>query len=241
MAGCPFSTRRGFLKVGGALAASATAGRAAADVNPTTDTKADKLGLDAREPFYGAHQGGIQTKQQANTVFAAFDVTTTDVKALVAMLQAWTTAAARLTAGQTAAATPEQADRPPTNSGEVFGLPPRRLTLTFGFGPGLFEKDGHDRFGLKSRRPPQLADLPRFNGDQLQDKYSGGDLCVQACADDEFVAFHAVRQLASLAGAPGGYGDKSGVASLRWIQTGYIPDSPQGSTPRNLLASRTGR
>ena len=215
---------------------------AVADVsrNPTTDTKADATGPDSREPFYGIHQGGIQTKQQANTVFAAFDITTTDVKTLVAMLQSWTTAAARLTAGQTASTSPDQVGRPPSDSGEVLGLPPRRLTLTFGFGPGLFEAKGQDRFGLRSRRPAPLADLPNFNGDQLQDKFSGGDLCVQACADDQFVAFHAIRQLASLAGAPSGYGDKPGAAALRWIQTGFIPDSPEGSTPRNLLGFKDG-
>ena len=240
MAGCPFSTRRGFLKTGGALAASATAGRALASDNPAIDTKADNIGRDAREPFYGAHQGGIQTKQQANTVFAAFDITTTDVKALAATLQAWTAAAARLTAGEAVTSAPDQAGRPPGDSGEVLGLPPRRLTLTFGFGPRLFEKDGRDRFGLQARRPAQLADLPTFNGDQLQDKFSGGDLCIQACADDQFVAFHAIRQLANLAGAPSGYGDKVGTAALRWIQTGFIPDSPGGSTPRNLLGFKDG-
>ncbi len=243
MSGCPFSTRRGFLQAGSALAASAAAGhtaRAEPSRNPTTDTKADQTGRDAREPFYGPHQGGIETKQQANTVFAAFDVTTNDVRALVALLQSWTAAAARLTAGQPAVASMDAADRPPADSGEVLGLPPRRLTLTFGFGPGLFEKNGQDRFGLRGRRPEALVDLPRFTGDQIGDKFNGGDLCVQACADDQFVAFHAIRQLARLAGAPGGYGDKPGAAALRWMQTGFIPDSPSGATPRNLLGFKDG-
>ncbi len=253
MAGCPFSTRRGFLQVGGAIAASAATGRAAAaQGNPTTDTKADQTGLDAREPFYGAHQGGIQTKQQANTVFAAFDVTSGDVKDLVRVLQAWTLASARLTAGQTAAPSTHDPASTPGDSGEVLGLPPRRLTLTFGFGPGLFEKNGRDRFGLRARRPEALADLPVFTGDQLDEKFSGGDLCVQACADDQFVAFHAIRQLASLATVDPyarntvaqGHGRHHeaapGIATLRWIQTGFIPDSPDGSTPRNLLGFKDG-
>ncbi len=243
MSACPFSTRRGFLRAGSALAASAAAGPAAfADTsrNPTTDTKADQTGGGSREPFYGAHQGGIQTKQQANVVFASFDVTASKIGDLVALLRTWTEVAARLTAGQPAAASSGTADHPPEDSGEVLGLPPRRLTLTFGFGPGLFEKDGHDRFGLRDRRPAALAELPRFTGDQLMDRFNGGDLCVQACADDQFVAFHAIRQLARLAGAPGGYGDKPGTAALRWIQTGFIPDSPSGDTPRNLLGFKDG-
>ena len=44
-------------------------------------------------------------------------------------------------------------DKPAADSGEAIGLGPARLTLTFGFGPGLFEKDGKDRYGLASRRP----------------------------------------------------------------------------------------
>ena len=258
MAGCPFSTRRGFLQVGGAIAASAATARSTvAQGNPATDTKADQTSLDAREPFYGAHQGGIQTKQQANTVFAAFDVTTGNVEDLVRVLQAWTAASARLTAGQPAAPLTGDPASPPRDNGEVLGLPPRRLTLTFGFGPGLFEKNGADRFGLRARRPEALADLPAFTGDQLDEKFSGGDLCVQACADDQFVAFHAIRQLASLATvdpyarnegaqAHGGQGNgkhhgaKPGIATLRWIQTGFIPDSPDGSTPRNLLGFKDG-
>ncbi len=265
VAGCPFSTRRGFLRVGGAVAASAATGRAmaaqatgiqgdpATEGNPTTDTKADGTGPTAREPFYGAHQGGIETKQQANTVFAAFDVTAGDVEDLVRVLRAWTVASARLTAGQTAAPLTADPASAPGDSGEVLGLPPRRLTLTFGFGPGLFEKNGVDRFGLRGRRPDALADLPVFTGDQLEERFSGGDLCVQACADDQFVAFHAIRQLASLAtvdpyaknyGArahgPKGHEAKPGIAALRWIQTGFIPDSPDGGTPRNLLGFKDG-
>ena len=146
------------------------------------------------------------------------------------------------------------------DSGETLGLPPRRLTLTFGFGPGLFEKNGVDRFGLRERRPAALAALPVFTGDQLDERFSGGDLCVQACADDQLVAFHAIRQLAALAtvdpyaknyqahGAQAhggqasgkGHAAQPGIAALRWIQTGFIPDSPDGETPRNLLGFKDG-
>ena len=51
------------------------------------------------------------------------------------------------------------------DSGEALGLGTARLTVTFGFGPGLFVKDGKDRYGLAARRPAALADLPRFNGE----------------------------------------------------------------------------
>ena len=48
-------------------------------------------------------------------------------------------------------------------------------------------------------RPTALVDLPKFNGDQLIPEKTGGDISVQACADDPQVAFHAIRQLTRLA------------------------------------------
>ena len=95
-------------------------------------------------------------------------------------------------------------------------MPPARLTLTFGFGAGLFVKDGKDRYRPRAHRPEALVDLPRFTGDQLVAARTGGDLSVQACADDPQVAFHAVRQLARLA---------DDVAQMRWAQTGFVPTS----------------
>src|SRR5215468_1188364 len=79
------------------------------------------------------------------------------------------------------------------------GLPPARLTLTFGFGAGLFLKDGKDRYGLAAQLPPALVDLPPFDCDQLIETSTGGDLSIQACAEDPQVAFHAARQLVRLA------------------------------------------
>ena len=60
---------------------------------------------------------------------------------------------------------------------------------------------------------------------------TGGDLSVQACADDPQVAFHAVRQLARLA---------YGVAEIRWAQSGFVSDSATESTPRNLMGFKDG-
>ena len=49
--------------------------------------------------------------------------------------------------------------------------------------------------------------MPKFNGDQLDPAQTGGDISVQACADDPMVAFHAVRELARLS---------YGAAQFRW-------------------------
>ena len=120
---------------------------------------------------------------------------------------------------------------PAADSGDALGLPPSRLTVTFGFGAGLFSKDGNDRYGLGSRRPDALVDMPAFNGDQLVEAHTGGDLSIQACADDPQVAFHAVRQLARLA---------YGVAQLRWTQAGFIAGYAADTTPRNLMGFKDG-
>jgi deferrochelatase/peroxidase EfeB len=232
------------------------AGRAAAQGtgNPSTSAIARSNGTDGQVPFHGLHQAGIATPQQTHTVFASFDLVSEQASDVVRTLRTWTEAAARMTQGQTAEAMSGNPAKAPLDSGEVLGLAPRRLTLTFGFSPGLFEKDGRDRYGLRARRPAALVDLPRFNGDQLEAARSGGDLCIQACADDSQVAFHAIRQLARMAApddAASGYGGKrpgatvadapkQGSAVLRWIQTGFLPDSPPGDTPRNLLGFKDG-
>src|SRR5262249_11305154 len=159
------------------------------------------------------------------TYAAALDLVTTKRDDLVAMLRAWTSAAVRMSSGQPAQPA-SQNTRPPADSGEAWDLPAARLTLTFGFGAGLFTKDGGDRYGLAAQRPQALVDLPIFHGDQLAETRTGGDLSVQACADDPQVAFHAVRQLMRL-----GYA----VAKLRWAQTGFIPAIGPNQTPRNLM------
>ncbi len=218
---CPFASRRGLL--------AATAGLAGAIVSRST--RADIAPAPEQIPFHGAHQAGILTPQQSHVYFAAFDVTTPHRDALIALLRGWTEAAERLTTGKTAAPLGADLSQPGADSGEVLGLGAARLTLTFGFGPGMFERNGADRFGLAAFRPAALVDLPRFNGDQLVPERSGGDLAVQACADDPQVAFHAVRQLARLA---------YGTAQLRWVQAGFLPRTPAGETPRNLMGFKDG-
>ena len=85
------------------------------------------------------------------------------------------------------------------DSGSADGVPPQRLTLTFGFGRGLFTKDDKDQYRLAQRLPDALADLPLFHCDQLDPARCGGDLSVQACADDPQVVFNAMRVLGQIA------------------------------------------
>ena len=95
-------------------------------------------------PFYGARQAGITTTQQERLMFAALDVTTTDVDELQRMLGRWAAIAARLTAGKLVSDSPVRDEQPPFDTGEAMDLGPHSLTITVGFGPSLFD----DRFGL---------------------------------------------------------------------------------------------
>ncbi|HEY3910282.1 MAG TPA: iron uptake transporter deferrochelatase/peroxidase subunit [Stellaceae bacterium] len=229
-------TRRGLVRIAAGLAAVAGAGIGASGVaealveaKPGIASGAE--GKAAVESFWGEHQGGIATPTQSHTYFAALDLVTTKRADVIALLRRWTAASARMAAGRSAEPIGQDFTIPGPDTGEALGLPPARLTLTFGFGAGLFVKDGKDRYGLAAQRPPALVDLPRFNGDQLLETRTGGDLSVQACADDPQVAFHAVRELARLA---------DGVAAMRWAQTGFVPGFGPNQTLRNLMGFRDG-
>ncbi len=189
-------------------------------------------------PFRGEHQAGIATPAQDRLHFVALDVVTDSRTELVALLQAWTTAAEQMTRGEEVGGTGAlggSVTLPPEDTGEAVGLPPSGLTITIGFGPTLFrDAAGRDRFGLADRRPAALEDLPHFTGDVLDPARSGGDLCIQACADDPQVAVHAVRNLVRL-----GFG----TVSVRWSQLGFgrtSSTSTAQTTPRNLFGFKDG-
>jgi deferrochelatase/peroxidase EfeB len=236
----PGVSRRAVL--GLALGAAGTAGVAVAVVGRLTAAGPGPvpLGEVASEPhpFFGEHQAGITTAVQDHLHFVAFDLserTTRDE--LIALLQEWSYAASRLTQGldvSASGAVSGSPDAPPDDTGEAIGLGASNLTITFGFGPTLFEKDGVDRFGIADRRPPGLAVLPPFVGDRLRTEWSHGDLCVQACADDPQVAVHAIRNLSRIA---------FGRAAVRWSQMGFGRTSRttnSQATPRNLFGFKDG-
>ena len=182
------------------------------------------------EPFYGRHQAGIVTPVQERLAFAAFDLRTTNRRELEELLRQWTAAAAALTTGHLVPGGNHDPLAPPADTGEAVGLPPSRLTITVGFGPSLFD----ERFGLASRRPAPLGDLPALPGDRLEAARSGGDLAIQACSEDPQVAFHAVRNLARLG---------RGTAVLRWSQLGFGRTSSTSAsqvTARNLMGFKDG-
>jgi len=230
-------SRRDLFRVTGAagagLALGATGHAAlggAAGARDGTDTSPDSKTV----AFHGTHQAGIATAQQEHLHFAALDIVTEEVSEVRDLLRAWTEAAARMTQGETAGDDNYSQFLPPDDTGEAFDLSPARLTLTFGFGPSFFEKDGEGRFGLADRMPDALAPLPPLTGDVLDEGRSNGDLCIQACADDPQVAFHAVRNLVRIS---------RGLAVVRWSQLGFgrtASTSKAQSTPRNLMGLKDG-
>jgi deferrochelatase/peroxidase EfeB len=228
LAGAGVAGIAGASAVGGALVRGAVGDRTVPAAAVASDAVA----------FTGAHQAGIVTPAQDRLHFVAFDVVTKDRDRLVRLLRDWTEAAARLTAGQDAGAVGAVngiLEAPPDDTGEAIGLPASGLTLTAGFGPTLFrDADGKDRFGIAARKPAALADLPHFPGDTIDPALSGGDICVQACANDPQVAVHAIRNLARIG---------MGVVTVRWSQLGFgrTSSTTQGqATPRNLFGFKDG-
>jgi deferrochelatase/peroxidase EfeB len=182
-------------------------------------------------PFYGEHQAGIATPAQDRLHFAAFDLISEDREELREMLREWSRAAAEITQGELIGDANDLQVAPPEDTGETVGILPSNLTVTFGFGPSLFERLG---LGLAGSRPAALQPIPPLPADELNGAESGGDLCVQACSDDPQVAFHAVRNMARIG---------RGTVVMRWSQLGFgrtSTTSRSQDTPRNLMGFKDG-
>lgn len=225
-------TRRRLLAAGGGAAAGLAIGGGvgyAVGSDPESST-AESPGP-AVVPARGPHQAGIADAPQDRLVFAAFDVTTENREVLADVLRQWSAAIVRMTAGAPVGPVAGHPLAPPADTGEAMGLPAAGLTVTVGFGPSLFDRDG---LGLRDRRPAALRPLGPLPGEELVPELSDGDLCVQACANDPQVAFHAVRNLARIG---------RGVVLLRWTQLGFgraASTNPDQETPRNLMGFKDG-
>lgn len=215
-----FHSRRDFLKqtalVGAGLLSAPAFGLESRQTAQKTTNKYD---------FYGEHQAGITTPAQKHIYFLVLDLDTADIQKVKALFQHWTAYSRNLTLGKNVQPYGENAYLPPADTGEADSLDSQNLTLTFGVSPSFFTK-----LGIEKHRPAELQDLPHFPRDQLQAEYSGGDICIQACADDPQVAFHAVRNLVRVA---------RGEVKMKWSQMGF--NSFLGDeTPRNLFGFKDG-
>lgn len=224
-------SRRALIGTGlGSAAAGALAGAATvfASTSRAQEGQAPAGGGNAVVPFYGEHQAGIATPPQRNLVFASFGLSSADPAAVQRVLARWSAAMQRMSQGAAIGRIePERTDAIPPDTGEATDLPAANLTLTLGFGPRFF-----DALGLQKFKPAEF-ELPAFPGDALQPGPTGGEVCVQSCADDPQVAYHAVRNLARLG---------QGVFTLSWTALGFGRASAGAgqSTPRNLMGFKDG-
>ena len=194
---------------------------AGSDANTTKNCFAD-----VKYDFYGEHQAGITTPSQRNIYFLVMDLHTDKLDDVKQMFKDWTTYAANLTQGKNIKAYEKNPFVPPTDTGEADSMGAYGLTLTFGISPSFLKK-----MGLTHKQPKEFQDLPKFPRDQLRENLTGGDICIQACAEDAQVAFHAVRQLVRQA--------RSNI-TMRWSQSGFVGFDTGNQTPRNLFGFKDG-
>lgn len=222
--------RRQFLKKTGVMLGGSVAGLTLT-TQTTTAAEANKpidkhCLSDITYPFYGEHQQGILTPQQTYVYFLVLDLATDNLHEIREVFKTWTRYAERLTQGNNVKEYSKNHFVPPVDTGEADDLSAYGLTLTFGVSPSFLTK-----LGLQEKAPSAFKDLPLFPRDQLRPEFSGGDICIQSCANDAQVAFHAVRQLVRVA--------RSNV-TMKWSQSGFISADKPTDTPRNLFGFKDG-
>ncbi|WP_312042899.1 iron uptake transporter deferrochelatase/peroxidase subunit [Erwinia sp.] len=226
-------SRRRLLKGMGILGGLAVAGGCPAHGAPAAFSPG-ALSPNSREQsqsFYGAHQAGIVTPQQASMMLVAFDVLAADKADLERLFRLLTDRIAFLTQG---GAAPQTANPrlPPMDSG-ILGahIYPDNLTITVSVGHSLFD----DRYGLQAQKPHRLQAMTRFPNDALDAGLCHGDLLLQICANTNDTVIHALRDIIK---------HSPDLLSVRWRREGFISDHAARSqgreTPINLLGFKDG-
>lgn len=228
-------SRRRLLKGVGALGgALALAGGCPVAHAAKPQSAPGTLSPDARmetQPFYGPHQAGILTPQQASMMLVAFDVLASDKSELERLFRLLTQRIDFLTTGGPVPDTPNPR-LPPMDSG-ILGafIAPDNLTMTVSLGASLFD----DRFGLAPQKPKSLQKMVRFPNDSLDAALCHGDLLIQICANTQDTVIHALRDLIK---------HTPDLLSVRWKREGFISDHAARSkgkeTPVNLLGFKDG-
>lgn len=176
-------------------AVGVVAGRASATESEPATTADDQPTV---VPFHGRRQAGVTTVPQDHLTLVALDLSEdVDRPALVRMMRILTDDIGRLTSGEPAL----------TDTEPELALSPARLTVTVGVGPRFF-----DLAGRSDQRPGWLGPLPSFAVDDLEERWSGGDVVLQICADDPITTAHAARILSR---------EVRSFASVRWTQRGF--------------------
>lgn len=221
-------SRRDFLKKAGLAGAGFAVGASGvgAVLSNVFGNTADQMEGKEEISFYGEHQSGIATPVQSNVYFAVLDLHSENKEEIIQMFKEWTAYTEKLMKGELVSPELKNHLLPPADTGEALGLNPYRLTVTFGVSPAFL-----DKLKLDSKKIEEFKDLPHFPRDQIKEQYKGGDICIQACADDPQVAFHAVRNLVRKGRT---------LITLKWSQAGFLPIGNRKETPRNLFGFKDG-
>ncbi|MCZ4058162.1 iron uptake transporter deferrochelatase/peroxidase subunit [Pantoea sp. LMR881] len=183
------------------------------------------------QPFYGQHQAGIVTPQQASMMLVAFDLLATDKSDLKRLFILLTQRIAFLTQGGPAPRV-DNPQLPPQDSG-ILGayISPDNLTITVSVGASLFDQ----RFGLAPHKPKKLQIMTRFPNDSLDANQCHGDVLLQICANTQDTVIHALRDIIK---------HTPDLLGVRWRREGFISDHAARSqgkeTPVNLLGFKDG-
>ena len=171
------------------------------------------------EPFFGIHQAGIETAQQAQVTLLTFDLKDgVNIEGLGRLLRVWTSDTVKATQGLESIGDP--------NPG--MEVNPARLTATFGFGYSLFKN-----LGILDRWPIKTKTIPTFTSDALESRWSDGDIVVQISGDDPMAIFHLAHLLKR---------DAAPFAVVRYQQRGFLNAAGvnSGVIGRNLLGQVDG-
>lgn len=119
---------------------------------------------------------------------------------------------------------------PPAESG-ILGTQqqPDSLTITVALGNSLFD----NRFGLNKIKPKYLSEMTSFPNDRLEQKWCGGDLLLQICANSQESVIYALRDILR---------HISPYSFPLWKIDGFLParDIDNHSTPINLFGFKDG-
>lgn len=222
--GAPHGTgprRRAVLLSGlaGAGAGVLTGAGVAAAREPAASAPDDRVARAHRvaRAFRGEHQAGIVEHPQPHAAFVALDLLPgADADAVRRLLTVWTDDVERLVGGRGTL----------TDQEPELSAVSASLTVTVAVGRRVVELAG-------AEVPTWLRPLPAFPEiDRLEDRWSGGDLLLQVCADSPTTVAHAQRRLVVSVGD---------LARVRWVQRGFRePFEGPGLPMRNLLGQVDG-
>ena len=145
---------------------------------------------------------------------------------MIQLFKDWTDYSSKLVEGELVKKDGSNALLPPTDTGETVGLNPYRLSLTFGVSADFLKK-----LGLESSILSSSVICLHFQRSSCRTSIQVGISSFQACADDEQVAFHAVRNLIRKG---------RNKITMKWSKSGFAAIGDRKETPRNLFGFKDG-